>query len=208
MELEEYRSKSTEEVRERVMDLLATYYARGALELEEYERRVEEATRVQSRGELEALVSVLPALPPPAGSGSQAPAAGAAASEDPAPRLAEGQVRESQTFASVFSSVWKRGEWYPARHTQAVAFFGSTSLDLRQARIPPGVSVITAAAIFGSVSILVPPGVNVEMNGIGVFGSFDSNVPEERREGWPTIRVEGAAFFGSASVRVKRAPTA
>jgi hypothetical protein len=59
-------------------------------------------------------------------------------------------------------------------------------------------------AFFGSVSILVPPGLNVETNGVGVFGSFDSNVPEMPRGAGPTLRVEGLAAFGSASIRVKR----
>jgi hypothetical protein len=39
---------------------------------------------------------------------------------------------------------------------------------------------------------------------VGIFGAFDSNVPEERQEGRPTIRVDGIAVFGSASVRIKR----
>jgi hypothetical protein len=50
MELDGYRSKPIEEVRERVMDLLATYYARGALELEEYESRAATAASAQTRG--------------------------------------------------------------------------------------------------------------------------------------------------------------
>ena len=204
MQLEEYRNKSTEEVRERVMDLLATYYARGALELEEYELRVEKAAGSTTRVELEALVSALPALPGPVAGERRVSGSASDASAETGPTLESTDVRPTQTLASVFSSVSKRGEWHPARQTQALAFFGSTDLDLRRAHIPAGVSTITAVAFFGAVSILVPPGVNVEMNGVGIFGSFDTNVPEERQEGRPTIRVDGIAVFGSASVRIKR----
>ena len=195
-----------DEVRDKVMDLLATYYARGALELEEYERRVEAAARGQSRADLEAVLGSLPALPPasPSALPTRETTPTGAAAQAPMTFQAEGEVRPTQTLASVFSSVTRRGEWSPARRTQAVAFFGSTDLDLRQARLPPGVTSITAVAFFGSVSILVPPGVNVEMNGVGIFGAFDSNVPENRGKGVPTLRVDGVALFGSASVRFKR----
>jgi hypothetical protein len=202
MDLQEYGSKSMKEVREKVMDLLATYYARGAIQLEEYESRMEIATRSETRADLEALVGNLPALPR-GGEASQA------AATDVVPggglRAADsGDVRETQTLASVFSAVSRKGEWYPARHTQAVAFFGSTDLDLRQAHLPPGVSKISVLAFFGSVTILVPPGINVEMNGVGVIGEFSSNVPEVRRGAAPTIVVDGLAAFASATVRVKQ----
>lgn len=203
MQLEEYRNKPLEEVRERVMDLLATYYARGALELEEYEHSVGKAAGGTTRDELEALVTALPALPGPV-AGERVALGTSGASSEAGPSIASGEVRSTQTLASVFSAVSKRGEWYPARETQAVAFFGSTDLDLRRAHIPAGKSTITVVAFFGAVSILVPSGVNVEMDGVGVFGAFDSNVPEERQEGRPTIRVDGLAVFGSASVRIKR----
>jgi hypothetical protein len=187
-----------EEVRDKVMDLLATYYARGALELEEYENRVSIATRSQTREELEALAGNLPALMrPESGTPAAAPEGG------PEALLPDGEVRPTQTLAAVFSSINRRGRWALARRTQAFAFFGSTDLDLRQARLPAGVSTITVFALFGSVSVIVPPGVNVEMNGAGVFGAFDTNVPEDRRPGVPTIRVDGVAVFGSANVRIK-----
>jgi hypothetical protein len=184
MELDEYGTRSTDEVRERVMDLLATYYARGALELEEYETRVEAATRSQSRGELESLLANLPALPrhESAGAGARSAPDSEAAGYDVS--VNAGDVRPSQTLASIFSGVSRRGEWYPARSTQVVAFFGGVD--------------------FGGVSIVVPPGVNVEVNGVGIFGAFDNKVPETRRGSGPTIRIDGLCVFGGTDVRQKK----
>jgi len=187
-----------------VMDLLATYYARGALELEEYETRVEAATRSQSRGELESLLANLPALPrhEAAGAGARSAPDSEAAGYDVS--VNAGDVRPSQTLASIFSGVSRRGEWYPARSTQVVAFFGGVDIDLTHAHLAEGVSTITVLCAFGGVSIVVPPGVNVEVNGVGIFGAFDNKVPETRRGSGPTIRIDGLCVFGGTDVRQKK----
>lgn len=202
MQLAEYQDKPLEEVRDKVMELLATYYARGAMELADYERSAEAAVASRTRGELEALVGALPALPAPeqAPPGARvAPAAGSGA-----PLANTGDVRPSQTFASVFSGVTKRGEWYPARSTQVVAFFGGVDLDYTQAHLPDGVSTIAVLCAFGGVSIVVPPGVNVESSGVGIFGAFDNKVPDAPRGDGPTLRIEGLCLFGGTDVKQKR----
>jgi len=203
MELDEYRSKPIEEVRVRVMDLLATYYARGALELEEYESRAATAAGVQTRGELEALLGGLPALAAPERSPAAERRADLPVSGEREFSINSGEVRQNQTLVSIFSGVSRRGKWYPARTTQVVAFFGGAEIDLREAHIPEGVSTITVLCAFGGATIIVPPGVNVEVNGVGIFGAFDSRVPEGPRVNGPTIRVDGLCFFGGAEVKLK-----
>jgi hypothetical protein len=202
MQLAEYRDKPLEEVRDKVMDLLATYYARGAMELEDYERKAEAAVASTTRVQLESLVGALPALPAPEQAAPRARVPPADRSS--APLATAGEVRPSQTFASVFSGVSKRGEWYPARSTQVVAFFGGVDLDYTHAHLPEGVSTIRVLCAFGGVSIVVPPGVAVESSGIGIFGAFDNQVPDYPRGEVPTLRIEGLCLFGGTEVKLKR----
>ena len=194
----QYDERSIEEIRTRVVDLLATYYARGTLDVEEYERRVETATNSISRGALESLVSELPALQSP---DSASP---------PAPRSAyQGEVAESsgvrdnQTFVNVFSGISKGGAWRPARRTMMVNVFGGGDLDLRDAILPGDSVTINVVCVFGGADIIVPEDVNVETNGFALFGGFDSKVPEGRRYDAPTIHVNGFCLFGGVDVKTK-----
>jgi len=188
-----------EEARRRVIDLLATHYARGALAVEEYERRVSAATNSMSGAELESLIADLPALrtAPPARRNAAA-AAYTGRIADPS------EVRESQAVVNVFSGIDKRGEWVPARNVTMVNVFGGGDLDFRDAYLPDEGVTVNVICVFGGADIYVPEDVNVETNGFGLFGGFGSKVPEGRRFDGPTIRVNGFSLFGGVDVKTKR----
>src|SRR4029450_8989609 len=70
--------------------------------------------------------------------------------------------RESLT--AVFSAVARRGEWLPPEELRVVASFGAAKLDFTEALLAPGVTEIHAFALFGSVELLVPPDLHVELD--------------------------------------------
>ena len=81
---------------------------------------------------------------------------------------------------------------------------GGVDLDLTQVVIGPGVSEIEAVAFMGSVKILVPKGMRVQVEGDATFGTFGI---KEGAEGWapddaPTIVVSGSAYFGSVEIEI------
>jgi hypothetical protein len=85
---------------------------------------------------------------------------------------------------------------------QAIAFFGGVDLDFREAVLQPGVTEVHVIAFMGGVNITVPEDLPVDVEGIGIFGGFDSRHvasssgdPAETR-----LRVTGVAFLGGASV--------
>lgn len=115
------------------------------------------------------------------------------------------EVRERAGVLSVFSGQSRQGEWTVPRELRIAAVFGSVDLDLREARIAAGETQINIYALFGSVEVLFPPGVRVEVDGDGFAASFqvvpDSTIPLPPDA--PTIRITGSAYFASVEGSVR-----
>lgn len=64
--------------------------------------------------------------------------------------------------------------------------------------------VINCVAIMGGIQIIVPPGVELDVRGIGVMGGFDqTDSPGPVEPGAPRVVVTGLAFWGGVEVKVK-----
>jgi hypothetical protein len=67
-----------------------------------------------------------------------------------------------------------------------------------------GVSEIEIVAIMGSVKIVVPKGIGVQVEGDATFGTFGL---KGEADGWappgaPTVRITGSAYLGAVEVTV------
>ena len=67
--------------------------------------------------------------------------------------------------------------------------FGSVRLDLREAVLPGPEVDIEAKAVFGSVEVMVPEGVVVEVSGGGALSSQEVRVGGLTPDGAPVIRI-------------------
>ena len=116
--------------------------------------------------------------------------------------------RASQAgVVSFLSSTEREGRWQLPRRFRALAVLGNVELDLRQAEIGYGMSVIEAVAVLGNVEIKVSPDVTVECDGDSFMGSFALRYEGRAR---PTmanrekiLRVTGSAYAGAVTVMVK-----
>ena len=104
----------------------------------------------------------------------------------------------------------REGRWWMPRHLRVLAISGSAKIDLRDALIEPGLSVIEAVAIFGSIDVIASPEIGVECDGDAFGGSFSmefegraSTIPRGDR----VVRVIGSAYGGAVTVIVKGPPT-
>jgi hypothetical protein len=110
-------------------------------------------------------------------------------------------------IVSFLSSTEREGRWALPRHLRVVAVLGNVEIDLRDAVVGVGLSVIEAVAVLGNVEILVPPEIAVECEGDAFLGNFTLkyagrvNTAVANRE--RTIRVTGTAYAASVSVTVK-----
>lgn len=79
------------------------------------------------------------------------------------------------------------------------AVFGSITLDLTEAKLDKE-TVIEADAIFASILIVVPEGINVVMNTTSFLASSKNRVVNSEKNG-KTLYVEGNAIFSEVEVK-------
>jgi len=129
---------------------------------------------------------------------------------DQHPSQSEQLVPRSQSMSGVvsfLSSNERNGRWQLPRKFRALAVMGNVEIDLREAEIGYGVSVIEAVSVLGNVEITVPPEIAVECDGGGLLGSFTlkyrgpANPAAANRE--KTLRITGSAYAGNVEVVVK-----
>jgi len=108
---------------------------------------------------------------------------------------------------SFLSSHERQGWWELPRHFRALAVLGNVELDLREAEIGLGVSVIEAVAVMGNIEITVPPDVAVESDGDSLLGSFvvkyAKGVSASTATGYKKVHITGTAYAASVEVHVK-----
>jgi hypothetical protein len=127
----------------------------------------------------------------------------AAATAGLAPAL-PAPTTEIETQRAVLSSIDRRGHWHLAPRNRFSALLGSVSLDLREAVLPGPEIEIEVRSVLGSVSVIVPEGVQVELRGGGALSSQSMRVEGTPSEGSPLIRIRHSGALGSLDVRSKR----
>lgn len=179
--------------------ILSDHFAEDRITVEEFERRLEltfKATTVEGvRDQLAGL--------PTEGNMAQATL----------PAYDSGHVDAYQprsprkTFVAFMSGVTRRGSWSVPATLNVVAFMGGVELDLRHARLGPGITRINVFAFMGGAEITVPPDIRVETDGIAIMGGFQDRETEPLygHSLAPTLRVTGIAIMGGVEVRVRRA---
>jgi len=95
----------------------------------------------------------------------------------------------------VFGSFGKRGLPKGWTKETAIALLGSGEFDLTGVQ-PGDHPRLTAAAILGSVNIVVDEGTNIALSGFSLFGS--RNIKVTGGDG-PTIRLRGIVLLGSVN---------
>ncbi|MGW6873880.1 DUF1707 SHOCT-like domain-containing protein [Streptomyces xanthophaeus] len=190
--------------RDRVVERLRDAVAEGRLDMDEFEERLEAAYKSRTYAELEPLTRDLPAAPGTAGPASAGlpVAAGPGAGTSWPARI--GGTGSSSTGIAIMSAFQRKGRWTVPARFNAVAFWGGGEIDLREADFAQREVVISCFAVMGGIQIVVPPGVEVEVRGIGVMGAFDQrDTPGPAEPGAPRVVVTGLAFWGGVEIKVK-----
>jgi class 3 adenylate cyclase len=81
---------------------------------------------------------------------------------------------------------------------------GGVELDLREALLEDDVVEITAWAIMGGVSVIVPEGIAVESEGFILMGGRSNRVKGTPLPGSPLVRIKGYGLWGGVEVRSRR----
>ena len=99
--------------------------------------------------------------------------------------------------------VKRSGPWIVPAENSFRTWFGHIKLDLRQAQIGASETHIHARALFGNVDLLVPDGVEVEVQARTQMGRTKLQATS-RIPGAPRIVLTGGTFFGDIKVRHRR----
>lgn len=168
--------------RDAVLDVLRAHCSAGALTLDEFSDRAGLALRARARDELDQLTVDLPELP--------------------ARDARRPDVSTRRVFA-ICGTNRRRARWMLGRRLSAVAVAGASWIDLRHARFGHGGEEVTirAFAFFGTVKVIVPKGIDVELTGISLFGAKTDWTDAGRAvPGAPVIKIKGLPIFGSVRV--------
>jgi class 3 adenylate cyclase len=170
--------------REQVGALLREHCVQGRLTLDEFSSRLDSLYAARTDAELAAVLQDLPEL----------------VSEPP-------RGKRRSWLVTIFGSVQRRGPWRAPRRILAFSVIGSPDLDFRRAVIDTEEVRITSVALMGSLTAIVPAGVEVELGGLALVGGNDfvtkEDVPPVR--GGPRLRIRCYNLFGGAAIRHVRA---
>ena len=191
-------TRPTTALRDQIIDRLSTGFAEGAIDTDEFERRVTIAHRSESAAEIEALLADLP---------SSAAGKAVALAPRPAPRTlvpAEAAKPRARTM-SVFGSTTRSGSWAVPRHLEVRAIFGNVELDFCEAVLPAGVVELDLSAVFGNIEITVPPHLAIEAEGNAILGNFDhvARAPSQAAPDAPVLRITGRSVFANVEIHMR-----
>ena len=171
--------------REHSIALLREAVGEGRLTLEEFSDRVGLAQAARTDQELAHLARDLPADPG---------TAGVAVPSD-----------EHRAFCS---HLVRSGLWSLPAHSSWRSIFGTIDLDLRQARLAGSETVLEVYNLLGTVTVLVPEGVEVIVRGGGMFASQKIESPGRSPiAGAPRLTIDTRGPGGTLHVRTRPNPT-
>lgn len=181
--------------RHQVAEILREAAGEGRLDLDELDSRLEATYAARTYADLVPITLDLPTHPHPT-----TPVAREASSGLVVP----GPAKESHL--AIMSGFDRRGVWVVPEHLTVFCFWGGAELDLRQARFAAQEVVITINAVMGGAQVIVPPHVNVKMEGTGIMGGYSgpSGLVDATLDATsPTVRIRGVAIMGGVSVERK-----
>jgi hypothetical protein len=172
--------------RERSVSTLRDAVAEGRLTLEEFSQRVDLAYAARTDLELSTLVRDLPAR----------------RDETLSPGT---ETEEHRAFCSHLT---RTGPWSPPPRSSWRSIFGTIDLDLRQARLVSADIVLDVFNLFGTVTVIVPEGVEVVVRGGGLFASQKIDAPvREPIPGGPRLIIDTRGPGGTLHVRTEPSST-
>ncbi|MGW8557214.1 DUF1707 SHOCT-like domain-containing protein [Streptomyces tubercidicus] len=199
-DLPELRASDTD--RERVAEILRDALTEGRLAMEEFDERLDATYKARTYGELVPLTADLPE----AAAGGPAPLSLRKESGVPTPwaeRIVSG-TEGSAVGLSCMGGFHRKGRWTIGRRFTAACLMGGGQIDLREANFAGPEVVINCWVIMGGVNIVVPPGVQVDVGGLGIMGGFDAREDgTPGAPGAPRVVVKGMALMGGVSVERK-----
>lgn len=169
-------TRASDRDREEALTLLSSAASDGRLTLEEYSARADRALGARLTRELAELTADLtgPSTPPPEG---------------------------FERLTAILSNQSRKGRWTVPARLALRSLLGDCHIELQNAVLSSHVTTIEARATLGSVTILVPDGVEVRLSGSAILGNNSSRVKGAALPDAPVIEVRATTILGNVTVR-------
>lgn len=185
-----------DQVRQEAIDQLIMNYSHGIISAEAFERRLDIATDAKSHQELIDVVADLTLLPDNQYQQQR--------ERSFSPRYQSGNDTRNEKIFCLLSSSQQRGQWLVPAEMHISNIIGSVELDFSDAIFQHQHIVINVKNWLGSLTVLVPPQVNVVSNITDVLSSCDNQATFLGDRQAPEIVIEGFSIMGSLEVNLKR----
>jgi hypothetical protein len=169
--------RASDDDRERAITLLRAASVDGRLDLEELADRTGRAQLARTTDELATITADLATAP------QRTPAT--------AP----------QNHRVLFSAHRQTGRWRPAPASRYLNVCGTLDLDLREAVLPGPEIELHVRSWFGTTTVVVPEGVEVELTGGGLGATRKVEVEGDPGPDAPVVRIHARGPFGTLNVR-------
>src|SRR3954452_17053155 len=167
--------------RERALVLLRDATVSGHLTLDEFSERIERAELARTHAELEAVTADLPAR--------------------------AGEAALPPRHSAIFSRLQRSGRWQLAPESKVLSVGGTIELDLGRATLQARETTLDVRNWFGTITLLVPRGVVVDVDGGGTFRTRDVDLPDAGPvEAPPRLHIRRWGPFAAAGIRPSRGP--
>jgi hypothetical protein len=164
--------------REHTVTRLRDAVVEGRLTLEEFSERVGAVQLARTDQELAVLSGDLPTA------------------------LAPSVDSEPQTHRAIGSHLVRQGPWSLPARSRWRSLFGTIDLDLRQVRLSASDTEIAVHNVFGTVTVIVPEGLEVVVRGGGLFASQKIESPQAPpAPGGPRLVIDSSGPGGTLYVR-------
>jgi len=184
-------TRASDAEREAVVARLRNAAGEGRLTVDELDERIDAAYAAATRAELEPLTADLPDSAMPT-------ATTAAPPEGAPPRTAPSLV------LGILGGGDRRGRWRVPERMTVVNVLGGADLDLRDATLSAPVVEITVWSLMGGSDVIVPEGVQVELEGFALLGGNHLRLEgPPPPAGAPVVRVRAWSLMGGTDVKTK-----
>jgi len=161
--------------RSRAIVTLRDATVEGRLTLDEFADRVERAELARTFDELSAVVADLPST---------------------------GSADAPAKHGAWFSRLQRSGRFELARSSKVLSVCGTIDLDLGQATLAGPETTLHIRNVFGTVTIVVPRGVEVSVDGGGPFGTREIDLPDTGPVGdAPRLRIHTSGAGGTLRIK-------
>jgi len=176
--------RASDQERDATVQRLQVAFAEGRLSDGEFDERMRAALAARTHGDLDVLLTDLPTATAPV-----------------VPRpVAPGSGPKPGKYAVAYKrGIRHAGRWRVPGTFRAIVYKGSGELDLRAAELTEPITTILAVAYKSDIEIIVPPGIRVEVSGLGV--TRDEDWAGELAADAPVVHVRAFAYKGLVETR-------